>query len=96
MAEKENIDINNSDAIEFSSIEELDLNDQIEIIPDEKESVEVLEVFQEEVVLEETEENSSISDSGNVNAVEPLPILEENELELPLKEAEADLMMMNF
>ncbi len=90
MAEKENIDINDSDVIEFSSLEELELNDQIEIIPDEKESVEVLKVFQEEVVLEEREENSSILDSGTVNEVEPLPILAETELELPLKETEAE------
>lgn len=90
MAEKENIDIKDPDAIEVSSIEEIDINDQIEIIPDGKESVEALEVFQEEVVLEETEENSSILDSGTVNEVEPLPILEENELERASKETEAE------
>jgi hypothetical protein len=90
MAEKENIDINDSDAIEFSALEELDLTDQIEIIPDEKESVEALEVFQGEIVPEEIEEYSSISDGGTVNKVEPLSILEENELELPLKETEAE------
>jgi len=59
MAEKEGIDNNDSKKPEFSSLEELDLDDQIEIILPEKDTVETLEVVPEEVVSEEAENGPS-------------------------------------
>ncbi len=59
MAEKEGIDNNDSKKSEFSSLEEIDLDDQIEIISPEKDTVEALEVVPEEVVSEEAENGHS-------------------------------------
>jgi hypothetical protein len=56
MAEKEDIGNNDSKKSEFSSLEEIDLDGQIEIISPEKDTVEPLEVVPEEVVGE-VEEN---------------------------------------
>ena len=55
MAEKEGIDNNDSKESEFISIEEVDLDDQIEIISPEKDTVEPLEVVPEAVANEESE-----------------------------------------
>ena len=59
MAEKEGIDNNDSKKPEFSSLEELDLDDQIEIISPEKDTVETLEVVPEEDVSEDAENDPS-------------------------------------
>jgi hypothetical protein len=59
MADKEGIDNNDSKKSEFSSLEEIDLDDQIEIISPEKDTVEPLEVVPEEVVSEEAENGPS-------------------------------------
>ena len=58
MAEKEDIDNNDSKKSEFFSLEEIDLDDQVEIISPEKDTVEPLEVLAEEVVNEEAENGS--------------------------------------
>ena len=55
MAEKESIDNNDSEKSEFFSLEEIDLDDQIEIISPDKETVEALEVVPEEGVSEDAE-----------------------------------------
>ena len=59
MAEKEGIDNNDSKESEFSSLEELDLDDQIEIISPEKDTVETMEVVLEEDVREDAEDGPS-------------------------------------
>lgn len=59
MAEKEGIDNNDSKKPEFSSLEELDLDDQIEVISPEKDTAEALEVVPEEAAMEETENGPS-------------------------------------
>jgi hypothetical protein len=70
MAEKEGIDINDSKPSEVSPLEELDLNDQIEIIPLEKDTVEPLEVLQEEVAGEVEERESGKPDSETIDELE--------------------------
>ena len=70
MAEKEGVDINDSKLPEVSPLEELDLNDQIEIIPVEMDTVEPLEVLQEEVSGEEAETESGKPDSDTFNESE--------------------------
>ena len=62
MAEKENIDNNDSEKSEIFSLEEIDLDDQIEIISPEKETVEALEVVPAEGDSEEAENGSGQSD----------------------------------
>jgi hypothetical protein len=59
MTDKEGIDNNDSKKSEFSSLEEFELDDQIEIISPEKDTVEPLEVGSEEVVIEEAENGTS-------------------------------------
>ena len=59
MAEKEGIDNNDSKKSEFSSLEELDLDDQIEIISPGKDTVEALDVVPEEDIREEAENGPS-------------------------------------
>jgi hypothetical protein len=70
MAEKEGVDINDSKLPEVSPLEELDLNDQIEIIPVEMDTVKPLEVLQEEVSGEEAETESGKPDSDTFNESE--------------------------
>ena len=70
MPEKEGVDINDSKPSEVSPLEELDLNDQIEIIPVEMDTVEPLEVFQEEIIGEEAESESGKPDSETFNEFE--------------------------
>ena len=80
MAEKDSIDTNDLKTSESSSIEVLDLVDEVELVPDEKETVEPLEVLQEEVIDEEADEESGATDSDSTNDIEPLPILDGDEL----------------
>ena len=89
MAEKEGVDINDSKPSEVSPLEELDLNDQIEIIPVEMDTVEPLEVLQEEVVSEEAESESDKPDSDTFNEFEVPSSPDDGESELPPKEIEA-------
>src|SRR5210317_1755428 len=70
MAEKEGVDINDSKPSEVSPLEELDLNDQIEIIPVEMDTVEPLEVLQEEVSGEEAESEFGKPDNDTFNEFE--------------------------
>jgi hypothetical protein len=58
MAEKEGLDNNDSKRSEFSSLEEIDLDDQIEIISPEKDTVEPLEVMPEEIDSQKAENDS--------------------------------------
>ena len=90
MAEKEEIDIDDSKASELSSLEELDLNDQIEIIPAEMDTVEPLIILQDEVVSEEAQNESGKSDSDTFNEVEVPPIPDDVESELSSTETEAE------
>jgi len=90
MAEKEGVDINDSKPSEVSPLEELDLNDQIEIIPVEMDTVEPLEVLQEEVVSEEAESESDKPDSDTFNEFEVPSSPDDGESELPPKEIEAE------
>ncbi len=90
MVEKEGVDINDSKPSEVSPPEELDLNDQIEIIPVENDTVELLEVLQEEVASEEAENRFDKSDSDTFNELEVPSNPDDGESELPLKEAETD------
>ncbi len=90
MAEKEGIDINDSKPSEVSPLEELDLNDQIEIIPVEKDTVEPLEVLQEEVASEEAQNESGKPDSDTFNELEVPSSPDDGESELPPKETEAE------
>ncbi len=90
MAEKSGIDINDSEASELSSPEEIDLDDQIEIIPDETDTVEALEVLQEEVVSEEAENESGKPDSDTFNDVEVPSSPDDGESELSPNETEAE------
>ena len=90
MAEKEGTEINDPKASELSSLEELDLNGQIKIIPDDKDIVEPLEVLQEEVDSEETESESGKPDGDIFNELElPLSPNDEESGRLP-KETEAE------
>ena len=70
MAVNEEIDNNDSKASELSSPEELDLNDQIAIDTDEKDTVEPLEVLQEEIVSAEAENESDKPVSDTFDEVE--------------------------
>jgi hypothetical protein len=63
MAEKEGLDNNDSKKSEVSSLEEIDLDDQIEIISPEIDTIEPLEVMPEEVDSEEAENDSGQSES---------------------------------
>ena len=90
MAEKEGIDINDSKPPEVSPLEELDLNDQIEIIPVEKDTVELLEVRQEEVAGEEAENESGKPDSDTFHESEVPSSPDDGKSELSLKENEAE------
>jgi hypothetical protein len=88
MAEKNESDINDSKEPELASPEEIELNDQIEIILDENDTVEPLEVLQEEVVSEDTQDESGKPDSNTFNEAELPASLDDREPELPLKEPE--------
>jgi hypothetical protein len=70
MAEKEEIDINDSRATELYSFEKLDSNDQTEIMPAEKDTVEPLIILQDEVVSEEAQNESAKPDSDPFNEVD--------------------------
>ena len=63
MAEKDGIDNTDSEKSEPSFLEELDLGDQIEIIPSEEETVKPLIPLQEEVVSGDAETGSDALDS---------------------------------
>ncbi len=89
MAEKEEVDINDSQPSEVSPLEELDLNDQIEIVPVEGDTVETLEVLQEEVVSEEAENESGKPDSDPLNEVEVPSSQDDGESELSPKATNA-------
>ena len=90
MAEKEGVDINDSKPSEVSPIEELDLNDQIEIIPFENDTVEPLEVLQEEVAGKEAESEPGEPDSDTIDELEVLSSLADGELGLSPKETEGE------
>jgi hypothetical protein len=90
MAEKEGVDINDSKPSEVSPLEEIDLDDQIEIIPVEMDTVEPLEVLQEEVAGEEAESESDKPDSDTFNEFEVPSSPDDAESELPSKEIEAE------
>ena len=90
MAEKEGIDLNDSKPSEVSPLEELDLNDQIEILPVEKDTVELLEVMQEEVAGEEAENESGKPDSDTFHELEVLSSPDDGESELPPKQTAAE------
>jgi hypothetical protein len=70
MAQKEGVDINDSKSSEVSPLEELDLNDQVEIIPVEMDAVEPLEVLQGEISGEEAESEFGKPDSDTFNEFE--------------------------
>ena len=76
MADKDNNDNNESSTSKSSSLEVIDLVDEIEIVPDEEQAIEALEIFQEEVIDEETESVSDPPDSLGTDDIEPLPILD--------------------
>jgi len=88
MAEKEGVDINDSKPSEVSPLEELDLNDQIEIIPVEMDTVEPLEVLQEEVSGEEAESESGKPDNDTFNEFEVPSSLEDGKSGFFPKETE--------
>ena len=90
MAEKEIKDNNELKTSESASVEILDLVDEIEIYPDEEQTVESLEVFQEEVIGEAADEESGKPDTVSTNDIEPLPILEDAEPEPYSEEAETE------
>ena len=90
MVEKERIDVNDSEVSELSSPEELDLDDQIEIISDEKDTVEPLEVLQEEIVNEKEENESGKPDNDTLDEVEVLANPDDGESELSPSETEAE------
>ena len=93
MSEKEENDINESKAAELSSPEELDLNDQIEIVPAEIDTVEPLILLQDEVVSEEAQNESGKSDRKTSNEVEVPPVPTDVESELSSKEGEAENLL---
>jgi hypothetical protein len=70
MAQKEGVDINDSKSSEVSPLEELDLNDQVEIIPVEMDPVEPLDVLQGEISGEEAESEFGKPDSDTFNEFE--------------------------
>ena len=88
MAEKEGNDINDSKATELSSLEELDLSDQIEIVPADIDTVEPLILLEDEVVSEEVRNESGKPDSDTFNKAEVPPIPTDVESELSSKETE--------
>jgi hypothetical protein len=90
MAEKEGVYFNDSKPSEVSPIEELDLNDQIEIIPFENDTVEPLEVLQEEVAGKEAESESGDPDSDSIDELEVLSSPDDGELGLSPKETEGE------
>jgi len=90
MAEKEEIDTNDSIASEVSSLEKLDSNDQTEIIPAEEDTVEPLIILQDEVVGEEAQNESGKPDSDTFNEADVSPIPEDSESELLPEETEAE------
>ena len=90
MAVNEEIDNNDSKASELSSPEELDLNDQIAIVTDEKDTVEPLEVLQEEIVSAEAENESDKPDSDTFDEVEVPSSLYDVESEHLPKKTEAE------
>ena len=85
MSEKEENDINESKAAELSSPEELDLNDQIEIVPADIDTVEPLILLEDEVDSEEVRNESGKPDSDTFNEAEVPPIPTDVESELSSK-----------
>ena len=67
MTEKEILDINDSNSSESSSIEEIDLHDDIEMVTEEIETVNTLDISQEQADGQESSEDTA----------EPLEILQE-------------------
>jgi len=90
MAEKEEIDINASQAAELSSPEKLGLNGQAEIIPAEEETVEPLIILQDEVVSEEAQNKSAKLDSDTFNEAEVPSSLDNGEPEFLPEEPAAE------
>ena len=90
MAEKEDIDINDSNSTEDTAIEELDLTDQIEVIPEENDTVEPLIILQDEVVRDKAQNESGkqAGDSLNEAAVSSDPDDPESELSSDKTETE--------
>ena len=90
MAEKEDIDINDSNSTEDTAIEELDLTDQIEVIPEENDTVEPLIILQDEVVSDKAQNESGkqTGDSLNEAAVSSNP--DDPESELPSDKTETE------
>ncbi len=91
MAEKSGIDINDSKEPELSSPEEIELDDQIEIILDEKDTVEPLDVLLEEVVSEEAVKKSGKQDIDTVIEAELPSNPDDGDPEPPLKEPETKI-----
>ena len=90
MAEKEEIDTIDSNASEVSSLEKLDSNDQTGIVPAEEDTIEPLIILQDEVVSEETQNESGEPDSDTFNEADVPPIPEDSESELLPEETEAE------
>ena len=90
MAEKEEIDINESQAAELSSLEKLGFNDQAEIILAEEETVEPLIILQDEVVSEEAQNKSGKLASDTFNEAEVPSSLDNGESEFLPEETAAE------
>jgi len=90
MAEKEGIEIDDSKASELSSLEELDSNDQIEIFPEEEDTVEPLAALPGEDVSAEAENASGKPNSDTLNEEEVPSNPDDGESERPPKETEAE------
>jgi hypothetical protein len=90
------VDINSNDnnelsSSESSSVEVIDLVDEVEIVPDEEQPIESLEVFQEEVIDDETGAGAETVQPDNVNTddIEPLPVLDDAESDFYSQETES-------
>jgi hypothetical protein len=89
MAEKEGIDIDDSTESELAPLEEVDLSDEMEIVPDEEETDETLVIPQEEVAIEIAESESIPPDSDTISEVDELPNPGDTELEVSSIETES-------
>ena len=78
MADKKGIDIIDSDASELSPLEEVDLDDQMEILPDEKDKIEPAVELQDGSVDQKAADISVEPDSDTINE-EKLPLEQDDE-----------------
>jgi hypothetical protein len=90
MAEKERIGIEDSKASELSSLEQLDLSEQSEMNPFEKETVDPVLIMQDEVVGQEAPNESAETEHNTYNEVEWSSIPDDAKSDLTPKATETE------